>query len=109
MPEQAIRAGVQIQTPTASVRDRLEAFESRDRATAVTEYPELQRAYTIEDASKRFADKFIKDATYRAKFERITKDYIRDHLLRDESLPELARQREELAGERDRRQQERSR
>ena len=91
MPEQTIRAGVQIDTPTASVRDRLKAYEGRNRSAAISEYPELKKAFTIEDASKRFAVKFIKDATYRSKFERITKDYIRDRLMRDAPLPELIR------------------
>lgn len=93
MPDQSIRAGVQIDTTTATLRDRLKAYEGRTRFAAISEFPELKKAFTIEDASQRFAAKFIKDAAYRLKFERITKDYIRGHLLRDQPLPELIRHR----------------
>lgn len=80
MSEQAITTAP-VSGPDAHTEDRLIAFASRDRDQALAKYPELQRAFEIEDASRRFARRYVSDPEFQGRFQQMTDRYIREKLL----------------------------
>ena len=72
-------------------RARLEAFAAQKRQDALLRYPELKRAYDLQDASNAFRHQHISDPASSADFQKLTDDFIRQKLRRGEVLPEIKR------------------
>lgn len=92
----------------ASVREedraRMEAYAAMKRQEALKKYPELQRAYDLQDASNAFRAQHIKDREASANFQKLTDEFIRRKLLSNEALPEIRKldQEREVAREQER-------
>ena len=94
----------------ASVREedraRMEAYTSMKRQEALQKFPELQRAYDLQDASNAFRAQNSPDAGASSHFQKMTDEYIRQKLVRGEVLPEIKQKGQEQERDREKRQEQ---